>query len=549
MSSKDVSHSLEHLRNACSAYDINSELSISSLTDTLNTVSGELAQSRQRREDLGSSPALWSDLRKLWRDLASAQLTFWEDLDGSQTEDQSDRQIRLRTLCLSTARFTRNLVAGVPHNQEQAFENEPEIRRLLHYHTSWSATEDKQSMPVACMLAQTLSNLVTSNERLMMSLWELYTSLPEDQAILIRLLSFPDHRTILTALIFVMNCIRGSERRIKLLCRTTIGSRVCVTILDAMIRLYDADEDSDGGQAFDVGYGIISQLIEQGYVPDLYSKFAMADEPVTPHQTTLLKIVDSYLQSKLRRSGADMFEIHWILSPLLAKTFFSLSTYAQIAIDRSLGSSSPSLSFAVMTTWAERLSDTLPTELDTRLPKVCEALVLLTQCMVTISLAAEERRLQSPIQSPKSPTQAWTSLKDYFNAQQNDKQGVVESLIGLLRLLDLFLPRINFGRPVSSSPLSAEKTFLQNQSREAIGFSYLKRDLVRLLGILCHKERNVQDRIRNCGGIPVVMNLCVIDERNPYLREHAILVLHNLLDDNLENQRVVDSIKPINKDD
>lgn len=47
------------------------------------------------------------------------------------------------------------------------------------------------------------------------------------------------------------------------------------------------------------------------------------------------------------------------------------------------------------------------------------------------------------------------------------------------------------------------------------GFSYLKRDLVRLVGVLCHKDKTFQDRIRVCGGIPVIMNMCVVDERNP----------------------------------
>ena len=47
------------------------------------------------------------------------------------------------------------------------------------------------------------------------------------------------------------------------------------------------------------------------------------------------------------------------------------------------------------------------------------------------------------------------------------------------------------------------------------GFSYLKRDLVRLLGVLCHGVKSVQDRVREAGGLPVVMNMCVIDERNP----------------------------------
>ena len=47
------------------------------------------------------------------------------------------------------------------------------------------------------------------------------------------------------------------------------------------------------------------------------------------------------------------------------------------------------------------------------------------------------------------------------------------------------------------------------------GFNYLKRDLVRLLGILSFESREVQDRVRECEGIPVVMNLCVPDDRNP----------------------------------
>ena len=50
---------------------------------------------------------------------------------------------------------------------------------------------------------------------------------------------------------------------------------------------------------------------------------------------------------------------------------------------------------------------------------------------------------------------------------------------------------------------------------DGTGFSYLKRDLVRLLGILCHLNKAVQDRIRIAGGIAVVLNLCVVDERNP----------------------------------
>lgn len=38
-----------------------------------------------------------------------------------------------------------------------------------------------------------------------------------------------------------------------MLTRTAIGARVCVSLLDDMLKLYDAEESSEGAQAFDVG--------------------------------------------------------------------------------------------------------------------------------------------------------------------------------------------------------------------------------------------------------------------------------------------------------
>lgn len=170
-----------------------------------------------------------------------------------------------------------------------------------------------------------------------------------------------------------------------------------------------------------------------------------------------------------------------------------------------------------------------PHELDLLLPKVCEALVLITQCITTITLEEED--------DVDDDVDVDNELKAFFNgAQSEGGEGLIESLLETLRLLDLFLPRINFGKPVAQIP--------QGAVADPTGFSYLKRDLVRLLGILCQGTKAVQDRVRLCGGIPVVMNLCVVDERNPYLREHAILTLHNLLEGNTDNQAIVDSIKP-----
>ncbi|KAG5650835.1 hypothetical protein H0H81_010865 [Sphagnurus paluster] len=341
-----------------------------------------------------------------------------------------------------------------------------------------------------------------------------------------------------------------------MLTQTAVGVRVCITLLDDMLKLYDAEEASIGAQAFDAGYDILTEFIEQGLVPDIYEKFTIQDEIVTPHQTTLLKIVDSYLQSVQMNATTPAtlktLKIHQGLSPMLAKCFLDLSSYARSAVQRALrppDQAIHSASIAEVSTDEEpitpRAPQTLPpAELDVMLPKVCEALVLVTQCIVNITLEADQGA-QRGEQGQERTTE--TDLKALFNeTHDSDNSGIVEGLIDLLRLLDLFLPRINFGKPVSSTPLSDEETQTPTQQTAAdpTGFQYLKRDLVRLLGILCHGVRSVQDQVRACGGIPVLMNLCVIDERNPYLREHAIFTLHCLLKNNKENQAVVDDIKP-----
>lgn len=97
------------------------------------------------------------------------------------------------------------------------------------------------AIATARLLTQALSNTVTSNQNLVAALWETYLSLPEDQVILMyvsrlfffrgvpflpelrpdetssklisRLLATPDVRTLLTTLIFILNCIHGSRKR------------------------------------------------------------------------------------------------------------------------------------------------------------------------------------------------------------------------------------------------------------------------------------------------------------------------------------------------
>lgn len=87
-----------------------------------------------------------------------------------------------------------------------------------------------------------------------------------------RLLGSPDSRTLLTTLIFILNCIHGSSKRTlvarfvvkifihadytfsQLLVKTKVGVRMCIGLLDNMVKLHEAEEGSEGAKAFDIGY-------------------------------------------------------------------------------------------------------------------------------------------------------------------------------------------------------------------------------------------------------------------------------------------------------
>ncbi|KAG1443318.1 hypothetical protein G6F56_010714 [Rhizopus delemar] len=77
-----------------------------------------------------------------------------------------------------------------------------------------------------------------------------------------------------------------------------------------------------------------------------------------------------------------------------------------------------------------------------------------------------------------------------------------------------------------------------------LGFNFLKRECVRMMGSLCYHDKTIQDNIRELSGIPLILDQFKIDDSNPYLREYATLALRNLMEDNVENQNVIRQLEP-----
>ena len=76
-------------------------------THQMSTIRGRNSTSVRRTVGVDNS-GVWALIRDLWR-LAIAETTDASDINESQA-----------ALCLGVARFTRNLVAGVPSNQFNA---------------------------------------------------------------------------------------------------------------------------------------------------------------------------------------------------------------------------------------------------------------------------------------------------------------------------------------------------------------------------------------------------------------------------------------------
>ncbi|KAE8661256.1 ARM repeat superfamily protein, putative isoform 2 [Hibiscus syriacus] len=109
---------------------------------------------------------------------------------------------------------------------------------------------------------------------------------------------------------------------------------------------------------------------------------------------------------------------------------------------------------------------------------------------------------------------------------------LLDILLSLLRDLEL--------------PSTIRKTLKDSENQELIlhssklcPYKGFRRDLVAVIGNCAYRRKHVQAEIRQKNGIPLLLQQCVTDDDNPYLREWGIWSVRNLLEGNAENQQTV----------
>ncbi|XP_067387044.1 ataxin-10 isoform X2 [Emydura macquarii macquarii] len=73
-------------------------------------------------------------------------------------------------------------------------------------------------------------------------------------------------------------------------------------------------------------------------------------------------------------------------------------------------------------------------------------------------------------------------------------------------------------------------------SHPAVGF---KSHLIRLIGNLCYKSKENQDKVYLLDGIPLILDNCSIDDNNPFVNQWAVYAIRNLTEQNERNQEVI----------
>ncbi|KAM0827413.1 hypothetical protein ACQ4PT_068227 [Festuca glaucescens] len=80
-------------------------------------------------------------------------------------------------------------------------------------------------------------------------------------------------------------------------------------------------------------------------------------------------------------------------------------------------------------------------------------------------------------------------------------------------------------------------------SAKVCPYNGYRRDIVAIIANCLHGRKQVQDEVRQLNGIMLLLQQCVIDEGNAYLREWGLLAVKNLLEGNEENQKGVSELQ------
>jgi len=122
-----------------------------------------------------------------------------------------------------------------------------------------------------------------------------------------------------------------------------------------------------------------------------------------------------------------------------------------------------------------------------------------------------------------------SSIKRFRTVIQ-ERSDVIKDSLGILYTLH------QIDKNIRRKEMTLEQISIENLD----GF---KNDLVQLVGNLSYRHRASQDIVREVDGIPLLLDCCNPDLKNPFLTQWIIVAIRNLCENNNENQSVIYQLK------
>lgn len=132
-----------------------------------------------------------------------------------------------------------------------------------------------------------------------------------------------------------------------------------------------------------------------------------------------------------------------------------------------------------------------------------------------------------------------SSKEPYMAELQSDKSLLIDCTFLLKSIHMVGQTGDNEFSPIHKlSALNISDGGVENQVEQHPAFGF-KACLVRLIGNLCWRHKENQDQVRELDGIPLLLDCCSIDARNPLMIQWVVLAVRNLCENNKENQAVI----------
>lgn len=135
--------------------------------------------------------------------------------------------------------------------------------------------------------------------------------------------------------------------------------------------------------------------------------------------------------------------------------------------------------------------------------------------------------------------------QDSVNGKRENAEDVVDVLLsyGLVEFLLSLLGDLEPPTIIRKGIKRFENQDGASCSSKPCPYKGFRRDIVGLIGNCIYRRKHAQDEIRHRNGILLLLQQCVTDEDNPFLREWGIWSVRNMLEGNEENQRIVTELE------